>query len=52
MAFSHLHVHTEYSLLDGAARIGKIVETAKEMGIDAARWNCKRKCSWVSWKLF
>ncbi len=35
MAFSHLHVHTEYSLLDGAARIGKIVETAKEMGMDS-----------------
>lgn len=31
--FVHLHLHTEYSLLDGAARIGKVVKTAKEMGM-------------------
>ena len=30
--FVHLHTHTEYSLLDGAARIGELVETAKAMG--------------------
>ena len=30
--FVHLHVHTEYSLLDGAARINKIVKVAKEFG--------------------
>ncbi|MBK5254122.1 MAG: DNA polymerase III subunit alpha [Peptostreptococcaceae bacterium] len=35
MAFSHLHVHTEYSLLDGAARITEIVKTAKDMGMDS-----------------
>ena len=30
--FTHLHVHTEYSLLDGAARIGDLVARAKELG--------------------
>ncbi len=30
--FTHLHVHTEYSLLDGACRIGELVSRAKEMG--------------------
>jgi DNA polymerase-3 subunit alpha len=32
MAFVHLHVHTEYSLLDGACRIPKLVARAKELG--------------------
>ena len=30
--FVHLHVHTEYSLLDGACRINKLIETAVSMG--------------------
>lgn len=30
--FTHLHLHTEYSLLDGACRIGEIVESAKKLG--------------------
>ena len=30
--FVHLHVHTEYSLLDGACRIDQIFERAKELG--------------------
>lgn len=30
--FVHLHVHTDYSMLDGAARIGKLVERAVEIG--------------------
>jgi DNA polymerase-3 subunit alpha len=30
--FVHLHLHSEYSLLDGACRIGDIVATAKKMG--------------------
>ena len=34
MAFTHLHVHTEYSLLDGAARIKDVVARAKELGSD------------------
>ena len=32
MSFVHLHVHTEYSLLDGACRIGKLVSAAKDKG--------------------
>lgn len=31
--FVHLHVHTEYSLLDGAGRVGKLVERAKDLGM-------------------
>ena len=33
--FIHLHVHTEYSLLDGASRIKKVVETAAGMGMQS-----------------
>lgn len=33
--FVHLHVHTEYSLLDGAARIARAVRAAAEMGMPA-----------------
>lgn len=33
--FVHLHNHTEYSLLDGASRIKKMVDRAKELGMDA-----------------
>ena len=32
MAFAHLHLHTEYSLLDGACRIGAVLDRAKELG--------------------
>ncbi|MDD3874945.1 MAG: DNA polymerase III subunit alpha, partial [Methanosarcina sp.] len=35
MNFTHLHVHTEYSLLDGAANIKKLVAKARELGMDA-----------------
>lgn len=35
MGFTHLHVHTEYSLLDGAARIKNVVARAKELGMDS-----------------
>lgn len=35
MAFVHLHVHTEYSLLDGACRIGALMQRVKELGQDA-----------------
>lgn len=34
-SFVHLHVHTEYSLLDGAARISKLVKRAKELDMKA-----------------
>lgn len=33
--FVHLHLHTEYSLLDGATRIDKLFSTCKEKGMDA-----------------
>ena len=32
MSFTHLHVHSEYSLLDGACRIPELVSRAKELG--------------------
>ena len=32
MAFVHLHVHTEYSLLDGACRVDRLAEAARDMG--------------------
>ena len=35
MAFVHLHLHTEFSLLDGACRIKKLVERVREIGQDA-----------------
>lgn len=35
MSFTHLHVHTEYSLLDGAARISELVERVKELNMDS-----------------
>jgi len=35
MAFAHLHVHTEYSLLDGACRIPALVRRVKELGQSA-----------------
>ena len=35
MAFTHLHVHSEYSLLDGACRIERLVARAKELGQSA-----------------
>lgn len=31
--FTHLHVHTEYSLLDGSAKIGDLLDRAKELGM-------------------
>ena len=33
--FAHLHVHTEYSMLDGAAKIGKLANRASELGMPA-----------------
>lgn len=36
MAFAHLHVHTEYSLLDGANKIKEYVARVKELGMDSA----------------
>ena len=36
MAFTHLHLHTEYSLLDGACRIDELISALKERGQTAA----------------
>lgn len=33
--FTHLHVHTEYSLLDGASKIPDLIGYAKELGMDS-----------------
>jgi len=35
MGFTHLHVHSEYSLLDGLAGVNELVDTAESMGMDA-----------------
>lgn len=35
MEFTHLHVHTEYSLLDGSCKIKEIVRRAKDLGMDS-----------------
>ena len=36
MAFTHLHVHTEYSLLDGSNKIKEYVKRVKELGMNSA----------------
>lgn len=35
MSFTHLHVHTEYSLLDGSSKIKELVQRVKELGMDS-----------------
>ena len=35
MSFVHLHVHTEFSLLDGCCRIPGLVKRVKELGQNA-----------------
>ena len=35
MSFTHLHVHTEYSLLDGSSKIKELVHQSKELGMDS-----------------
>ena len=40
--FSHLHLHTEYSLLDGACRIKPLMKRLKELGMKSYRFS-------VSW---
>ena len=35
MSFTHLHLHTEYSLLDGACRISRLARFAKENGMNS-----------------
>jgi DNA polymerase-3 subunit alpha len=33
--FTHLHVHTEYSLLDGLCRVQQVIEKARLMGMNS-----------------
>ncbi len=35
MNFTHLHLHTEYSLLDGSGKIKEMVARVKELGMDS-----------------
>ena len=35
MNFTHLHVHTEYSLLDGSSKIPELIARTKELGMDS-----------------
>ncbi|NMA85581.1 MAG: DNA polymerase III subunit alpha [Epulopiscium sp.] len=35
LPFAHLHVHTEYSLLDGSSKIKELVKRTKELGMDS-----------------
>ena len=35
MEFTHLHVHTEYSLLDGSSKIQELVTETKKLGMDS-----------------
>ena len=35
MGFVHLHLHSQYSLLDGAITVDKLVEEVKELGMSA-----------------
>ena len=35
MEFTHLHVHTEYSLLDGSSKIPELIARTKELGMDS-----------------
>ena len=35
MKFTHLHVHSHYSLLDGLAKIDDLLDRAKELGMDS-----------------
>ena len=33
--FAHLHVHTQYSILDGASNIALLIDRVKELGMEA-----------------
>ena len=45
MAFAHLHVHTEYSLLDGSNKIKEYVKQVKELGMDLSLIHISRPIS-------
>ena len=45
MSFTHLHVHTEYSLLDGSSKIKELVHQAKELAWTALRSPIMERCT-------
>ena len=45
MSFAHLHVHTEYSLLDGSNKIKECVSRVKELGMDSVGGESRRNPS-------
>ena len=50
MNFTHLHVHTEYSLLDGSNKIKEYVDRVKALGMDSAAITdqmCIRDRNWT-----
>ena len=52
MAFTHLHVHTEYSLLDGSSKIKELAVRAKELGMEEVPCICVRDLSEEQVKAF
>ena len=50
MAFAHLHVHTEYSLLDGSNKIKEYVARVKELGMDSAAITLPSDAAFMIWK--
>ena len=52
MAFTHLHVHTEYSLLDGSSKIKELTARAKELGMEEVPCICVRDLSEEQVKAF
>lgn len=45
MAFTHLHVHTEYSLLDGSCKIKELIDRAKSWGCSPWRLQITASCT-------
>lgn len=46
MAFTHLHVHTEYSLLDGSCKIKELIDRAKELGMQSLQdYRSRQSCT-------
>ena len=47
-SFAHLHVHTEYSMLDGAAKNGKLFAEAERQGMPAIAMSDHGNCGTFS----
>ena len=48
MSFAHLHVYTQYSILDGQSKIGDLIDTAVANGQPALAITDQRS-SWIRW---